>query len=262
MNPPYLDVEPFFDEIVDRAGGYRVDSLIPWNRNFENADYYFEREGVFAELKILQHDPDEDDRLRKRLVSLYQEHAKAGRVPPISSTQKFARSELLPLEARWQLLQPLKRRLQTPVKTAAKQLKETKKAFNRINDIGLLILVNEGSALFRPSHVFYFLHHLFRGGYTSIDQIIYCSVNVAATVPGIPDGARIWLSATVQGRRSASDTFLKLLQSCWGSVLEQKLGFRLPTVKFDNDRNNLDEVVFDNVDPRLFPGSDRRKILI
>src|SRR5258705_13611821 len=132
LNTPYLDVERFFDEVINRAGGYRVDSLIPQNRTFENADYYFESEGVFAELKVLQHDPGEDDRVRERLIPLYKEYAKAGRVPPVSSIKRFARSALLPLEAQWQLLQPLKRRLQTPVKTAAKQLKETKKAFNRV----------------------------------------------------------------------------------------------------------------------------------
>ena len=40
---PYLDVEPFFDEVIMRAGGYRVDSLVPANRTFENADYYLNR---------------------------------------------------------------------------------------------------------------------------------------------------------------------------------------------------------------------------
>ena len=125
----------------------------------------------------------------------------------LSPKQRFARSGLLLMDAQLELLRPLKRRLQSPVKKAAKQLKETKRAFKRENDFGLLILVNEGSALFRPSWVFYFLHHLFRGGYTSIDQILYCSVNVPASVPGIPDGARIWLPATVEGRRKISDSF-------------------------------------------------------
>jgi hypothetical protein len=155
------------------------------------------------------------------------------------------------MDAQLELLRPLKRRLQSPVKKAAKQLKETKRAFKRENDFGLLILVNEGSALFRPSWVFYFLHHLFRGGYTSIDQILYCSVNVPASVPGIPDGARIWLPATVEGRRKISDSFLQLLQSCWRDTLKQKLGFRFPLLKFNNNPKVLDDVVFDKLDPRI-----------
>jgi hypothetical protein len=247
---PYLDVEPFFDEVIKRAGGYRVDSLVPANRTFENADYYFESEGVFAELKVLQYDAHEDERLKARLAKVYKDFAKAGKVPPLLPKQRFARSELLPMDVQLDLLRPLKRRLQSPVKKAAKQLKETKRAFNRENDFGLLILVNEGSALFRPSWVFYFLHHLFRGGYTSIDQILYCSVNVPASVPGNPDGARIWLSATVMGRKKIPDSFLQLLQSCWGDTFEQKLGFRLPVVKFNNDPSVLDDVVFDKLNPK------------
>ncbi len=250
---PYLEVEPFFDEVIKRAGGYRVDSLVPQNRTFENADYYFESEGVFAELKVLQYDAQEDKRLKARLVKVYTDFANAGKVPPLSPKQRFARSELLPVDTQLELLRPLKRRLQSPVKKAAKQLKETKRAFNRENDFGLLILVNEGSALFRPSWVFNFLHHLFRGGYASIDHILYCSVNVPASVPGIPDGARVWLPATVEGRKKIPDSFLQLLQSCWGDTLEQKLGIRIPLVKFNNDPNVLDEVVFDKLSPRRRP---------
>lgn len=250
LEPIILDLEPFFDEVVKRAGGYRVDALIPQNRLFDNADYYFESEGIFAELKVLQHDPDEDERLRLRLITVYQDFARGGKVSPISPTQRFARSELLPMEAQLKLLQPLKRRLQSPVKKAAKQLKETKQAFNREKDIGLLILVNEGSALFRPSTVFYLLHHLFCGGYSSIDHIIYCSVNVPASVPNIPDGARIWFPASVQHRKKIPDPFRQLLQSCWANVLEHKLGFKLPIIHCDGEPTLIDEVVFDKTELR------------
>ena len=136
LTHPYLEVEPFFDEVISRAGGYRVDNLIPRHRTFDNSDYYFESEGVFVELKVLEPDPEEDQRLSARLVQLYKEHAGAGQVPPLSPKQRFARSELLPMEDQWRLLQPLKRRLQVPVKKAGKQLKDTKEAFNRINDRG------------------------------------------------------------------------------------------------------------------------------
>jgi hypothetical protein len=171
-------------------------------------------------------------------------------VPYLSRKQRFARSELLPLEAQWKLIQPLKRRLQVPVKKAAKQLKETKEAFNRINDPGLLILVNEGSPLFRPAWVFYFLHHLFRGGYSGIDHVVYCSVNVPASVPGIPDGARPWVPASVEGRKSMPNGFVHRLSHFWRTTLERKLGITLPVITFDMDLNVLDEVVFDKVDPK------------
>jgi hypothetical protein len=87
-----------------------VDSLIPHNRTFDNADYYFESEGVFAELKVLQYDSEEDKRLRAPLVKVYKDFATAGKVPPLSPKQRFAHSELLPTEAQWKLLQPLKRK--------------------------------------------------------------------------------------------------------------------------------------------------------
>jgi hypothetical protein len=251
---PYLDVEQFFDEVVKRAGGYRVDSLVPGNRSFENADYYFESEGVFGELKTLQYDRDEDERLKARLVKVYKEFAPAGQVPPVTPKQRFAHSNLLPIEAQLELLRPLKRRLQTPVKKAARQLKETKQAFNREKDAGLLFLVNEGSALFRPATIFYFLHHLFRGAYSSIDHIVYCSVNVPANIPNIDGGARVWFTATVEGRQKIAPTFLQLLQSCWTALLEEKLKIKMPILKFDGAPNIVDDVVFDKIDPRVRGG--------
>ena len=87
VSAPYFDVEPFFDEVVKRAGGYRVDCLLPKNPEFENADYYFETHGVFGELKILEYDRDEDERIKTRLVKVYNEFARAGKVPPLSSSR-------------------------------------------------------------------------------------------------------------------------------------------------------------------------------
>jgi hypothetical protein len=250
----YLDVELFFDEVVRCAGGYRVDSLVPENRTFENADYYFESEGVFGELKTLRYDQEEDERVKARLVKVYKDFARAGKVPPISAKQRFAHSNLLPIETQLELLRPLKRRLQTPVKKAARQLKETKRAFNREKDAGLLILVNEGSALFRPTTIFYFLHHLFRGAYSSIDHIVYCSVNVPANIPSIDGGARVWFQATIEGRQKISPNFLQLLQSCWAALLEEKLKIKMPLIKFDGPSKIVDDVVFEKIDPRVRRG--------
>jgi hypothetical protein len=79
---------------------------------------------------------------------------------------------------------------------------------------------------------------------------VYCSVNVPASVPDIPDGARVWLSAAVEGRKNIPDRFVQLLSSCWRAALEQKLGISLPLINFNNDSNVLDEVVFDKLNPR------------
>jgi hypothetical protein len=257
LTAPYLDVEQFFDEVVRRAGGYRVDSLIPANPSFENADYYFETDGVFGELKILQFDRDEDERLKARLFKVYREFARAGKVPPISRTQRFIESRLLPVEAQRELLKPLKRRLQGPVRKAAHQLLETKRVFNKERDAGLLILVNEGSALYRPSAIFYFLCHLIRGKFcTGIDHIVYCSVNVSATVPGIDGQGHVWFTANVNSRKTIETEFLKLLECCWMNVLEGKLNIKMPRLKLDSDYTAVDGVVFNKIDPRK--GSQRR----
>ena len=140
---PYLDVEPFFDEVIMRAGGYRVDSLVPANRTFENATTRIE--GVFAELKVLQYDAHEDERLKTRLAKVYMDFAKTGKVHSLLSPNE----EDLPAPAcylwtpNWRYVRPLKRKIDfnRPLKKAAKQLERKlngPSGRKRENDFGLL----------------------------------------------------------------------------------------------------------------------------
>ena len=45
--------------------------------------------------------------------------------------------------------------------------------------------------------------------------------------------------------------FIQLLESCWRSTLEYRLGFKLPAIYCDSEPTVLDEVVFDKGDPRV-----------
>ena len=80
---PHLPVEPIFDEAVARSGGRRVDSIIPQNPTFENADYYFETDSVITKLKEISYDANRDEELRDKIGSLYGECMKKQLVPPL-----------------------------------------------------------------------------------------------------------------------------------------------------------------------------------
>lgn len=220
---PHLPVEPAFDGIVECAGGCRVDTLFEEPIAFENADYFFERPGVVAELKELTVDLAESRELSQRLGAILQKHAGKPGVPLVFGTAPV-RIDLLPGDVRREMMQPFKRKLEGCVKKANRQIKETKKRLGRDDDRGLLILVNEANTMLRPDLAFFFLHHILSGQYSSIDQIVYCTVNLLVDAPGAPSGGRFWANGVIEDRKEIPPAFMQSLGRCYRKVLDEQTG--------------------------------------
>lgn len=221
---PRLPVETVFDRIVEKVGGCRVDTLFASDGNAPlNADYYFRDAGVVAELKEIVADLHEDTALRERLGNILHRYVGQKGVPLLAGTQRL-RIDLLPDDCRHEMMLPLRRKLEGPVKKAARQIKQTKLELNEPNARGLLVLVNEGSTFLRPDIAFYFLHQMLKGQHSSIDQVVYCSINMLVTTPSVQEGARFWATSRVEGRQEIPLSFMHQLYKSFRCVIDKQTG--------------------------------------
>ncbi len=244
---PRLEVEPLVDRVVRLAGGRRVDELIGSNPTFENADYYFELDRVIAELKILEKDDSTDKKMQSKVRDLYTRWAYEGRVPPPPLSGTFTISVAdLPEDLRLEFIKPFRSSLQGPVKKASRQIKQTKSAFQMSDSLGLLILVNDGNLVFTPAVAFNILHHLLKADHSSINHVIFCTVNLPVMFDNLELQGPFWSSAPVEGRSEIPEPFRAKLSRCWTSVLDETYGLRIPTLKFPNHHAfDLASVKFD-----------------
>lgn len=231
---PHLPVEPVFNRVVERCGGSRVDALFPCGLEWENADYYFHSIPVVAELKEVTTDLNDDTELQARLGKILGRHAGKEGVP-IFFGKAPIRIDLLPDDVRREMMTPFKRKLESRVKKAAKQIKETKAQLKVPNARGLLILVNEASTFLSPGIAFFFLHHILNGQHSSIDQVVYCSVNMLVDSPDVPDGARFWANTVVDGRQEIPATFMTSLFDNFREVVDEMTGVPGVPVPLDAD---------------------------
>ena len=222
---PYLPVEPLFDRVVERVGGCRVDSLFDEELAWENADYYFEQHGVVAELKEIATDQNDDVALQRKLGQILQRHKGKPSVPLVYGTAPV-RIDLLPEETRREMILPFKRRLEDRVKKAARQIKATRIGLGVPSARGLLLLVNDASTFFTPEVTFHLLDHILRRQHTSIDQVVYCSVNMLVATPGAgaTEGSRFWANAVVDDRNEIPLGFMQALSRAFVAVADEQTG--------------------------------------
>ena len=172
---PYLPVEPLFDRIVELSGGKRVDSLLAQPPDWDNADYLFQESNVIAELKEIQKDLNADRELSQRLGEIHYKHR--DRLGVLFGRQSI-RIDQLPDDIRNEMIVPFQRRIEGPVKKAAKQIKETKAQLGLPDARGLLIVVNDASTFLSPDLAHFFFSRILSKHHSAIDHLVYCSVNM------------------------------------------------------------------------------------
>lgn len=130
--------EPFMDRVIARAGGQRI-AIADIPPSVRIADY--EIAGYIFELKDLQEEALLKPTHQKKLAALFEPHRDAGETvvldPSVLSHGEWLR-----------YLDILGAPLQTCVKSAAKQIKSTKKFLNQEEKSGGLIVLNTGLGTF------------------------------------------------------------------------------------------------------------------
>ena len=225
MELPRIDVEPTLDDSVRRAGGEILREILGPDPGFENADYVFREEGVVAELKCMERNPLDDPNFQNAISQLHDSWVAQGKVPPSNQPTLELNTRDLPRDCAIEFLGLFKRRLEySYVKKAASQIKSTKANLDLPNARGLLILVNEGNWALPPAVALNLVHHILNGQYHNINHCIYLTLNIQATIPGVPEEVFLWADAFADQRDRIDPKFLQHLSSCLGSTLEAILG--------------------------------------
>ena len=239
--PAYIPVEPTFDEFVTSFGGIKVSALIAGRPDLKgiappNADYFFANDNVIAELKCLEEDTYSVAEFKELFNSLITDWYDRGMIQwQVFGGPMLIQSRDLPRACQLELETHINRRLRKVVTKANKQIRQTKETLGAPDVQGLLLLVSDGNYFLRPEHVLGFVGRILRDRFSSINSIVYFTVNAAVDVPTVDRDGLIWIQSFRDNFEPVKSEFLSRLRAGWFQHLAMKLGLDIPEYLIDDD---------------------------
>lgn len=216
-----LPVEPVWNEFVGLNGGQRVNDLLSGSPSFENADYLFVAAGVVVELKEVQTEFGNStgfrsgfDKLMKRVVS----------EDPNWRPLLFGGSGEYPKWFYPEYVRLFRPHVSRVLKKANRQLRETKEYFGIPRPTGVLLLVNDGFTELGSDLVRALACNLLANSYSSIDCLVYLTVNRYVEIQGSDVPRLVWAPTYSDRCDDALSQFIDDLGRRWFKYLETKIG--------------------------------------
>lgn len=171
--------EAWVDDAIRKAGGYKVADQHSFPEGVENCDYRLE--SLFIELKILEKDVFEAPERQTKVIKFFDQE---GLIPPDGHVT-IDSSQLTPKQKRcyWDIVL---NGVESIVKKANRQIRETAKTLGVDRFQGLILLVNkecesiEGATLQK-----YASHIIWKEKFSSLHQAV-CFSAIPAVAPGYP----------------------------------------------------------------------------
>lgn len=209
-----LTVEATWNEFIAIAGGRRVQDLISQSPDFDNADYMFPDFGVVVELKEIRTEFFRTKSVQRKfdelLVRWGKEDARGYGMYPDWFPREVAR-----------LIRPS---IIGVLKKANRQIRETKEYFGINQPFGTLVLVNDGFTGMAPNVVQALAGQELIHSYSSIDCLLYVTVNRYVEVSGSYEPRLVWYPAYSSRTTDQLPQFIDDLGRKWRAFLEQKIG--------------------------------------
>jgi hypothetical protein len=210
-----IDVAKELSVCVKQLDGTVLDETLH-RPKFANADYWFPSYRVVAELKCLTEDLSSKEDFNESVAVLYDSWIKRGLIPRAQQERVQFNLRDIPTKCAREFIEPIKKRLEaSTVKKANRQIKETKLHLNAPDAKGLLLLVNDGNYMLTPTMMLHLLARILTGKYSSIDSVIYFSVNEMTSVPGVQRPSLFWIDGLVPGREPVEERLRRDLQTEW-----------------------------------------------
>lgn len=216
-----LLVEPTWREFVLLAGGDVVSNLLPEPRIFENADFIFKSAGVLAELKEIKTEFSKSEAFRKGFDKL------TNRVVTEDPDWKpllFGSTGKYPAWFNAEFVRLFRPPISRILKKANRQLRDTKSHFGIHSATGVLILANDGFCAISPELVRALASQLLMHSYSSIDCLVYITVNRYVELQGSDIPRLIWATTYSDRAPDSLVTFIDELGRKWFDFLEVKIG--------------------------------------
>ena len=202
-----FNVEDELAAALAPIGCVRVTYLLGRAPGHENADFFFQAENVVAELKCLDEDKDDDDRIIEKASSLYLEELRAGRAREIvfgevqMTTAGYSSDFTTKISSLYRV--PIERQ----VRKADRQIAETKVALHRKTASGLLLVANNNHTALDPWHAWSLLDAIMKQpAYTNINSAVLFAGNLGARLPGMKERIDYWIEFNRIGISAVSVT--------------------------------------------------------
>jgi hypothetical protein len=236
----HVDIETAFGDFVEEFGGEIIDKSLSANPS-NNADYLFRNESVIAELKCLHKDFFTSNDYQDKMFNIYRKWEREGLIDLNRLHRIRRKEERLPKDRLRELADLMKPPIEGIIKKANKQIRESKKYFGLPDATGLLLLANEGNYILTPETMSWLLQRiLFADLFSSIDEIVYFTVNLNVHKPGTNSYGPIWKHFHRQGFRETSQSFQQKLANGWIEFFGRAVGQSMVNIKVsDSDAKHL-----------------------
>lgn len=221
-----IDVEKTWREFVQFVGGQVVENLVPEPRTFENADFLFPSVPVVAELKEIEREFDKTPAVREGFSALLKRvmvenpNWRPALLGGSGTYPDWFSSEFVRL-----FRPPLSRIL----KKANRQIRATKEHFWITSSTGILIFVNDGFTGLEPHFVRALASDILMNSYSSIDCLLYITLNRYAEIQGSNVPRLLWMPSYSERAPDSLVPFVDELGRQWCDFLERKIGpFSIP----------------------------------
>lgn len=230
-----IKTEEEFDECVKLINGIKVSDLVGSSPGFSNADYLFNEYNVVAELKCLEEDKIKDSNIRDKASEIYRRCLEENKAPVIVYGAAKISSEGFPEKYKKELIELYRKPIRRVMEKANKQIRETKKYLNKKDAHGLLILANDGHTALDPNHVMWILNETFnRDGFSSINSILFFTVNLIAEHPDINKNLLVWISSDRTQENKCHPQLLTRLQNKWFKRVNELTGESIDIIESEN----------------------------
>lgn len=193
--PFFSDVESLFSEYVEYYGGAVVNKLEMNRSDRPNADYVFDHPEIVAELKSFEKDVFSEPEDIPRLMNLFEKWIANGLMTGEDLMDYTFRGKQLPLKCMEDLIERASKTIERAIYKANKQIKETKRTFNKQNANGIVILINDGNYFFSNQGFLATICNVVSRKFkeSSFDVIIYLTINQATYKEGSDLDHSIWV---------------------------------------------------------------------
>lgn len=216
-----LPVESTWDGFVARAGGVRVSALPNASDAMENADYLFASEQVVVELKEIESSLNSSIRFVKDFDTLMRRVVAQN---PEWRPRLFGGTETYPAWFYPEYIRLFRPPISRILKKANRQIRSTKSQLGIEANCGILILVNDGFTMLPPDWVRALAASPLIHSYSSIDCLIYTTLNRYVEVRGSDLAHLLWAPTYSEKAPDQLQLFVNDLGRRWFDHIEPLVG--------------------------------------
>jgi hypothetical protein len=244
--PEVIDIEDFFNEYVEYFGGEVISKRKDNLTDRANADYLFRNRNVIAELKCFQKDLFNDEEDIPRLVNFFKKWEEKGLVEQSDILKIIFGTKQISEECYLDLLNACRNTIDTAIKKANRQIRESKKTFSLPDAKGLVLLCNDGNYFLQNVAFIKLICDLMRSKYMNleIDGFVFFTVNQVATIPESELDYHLWFPAYRDENDSVLSDFVNELGGkFYEDFYTKKIGIGL----MDKIKGDLDEEIVEKL---------------